>query len=371
MQTIAQKHIQVQKDMYACFIDYSKAFDRVHHIKLIECLEKIGIDGKDIRMIGNLYWQQKAAISIGKDLSSYTEIHRGVRQGCVLSPYLFNVYTEFIFRETQDLEGIIIGGRNINNLRYADDTVLLANTKENLDNLANKVKTNSSNAGLDMNAKKTKSMVIAKSVGGTADLSINGEEIEQVKQFKYLGAIITEDGRNKTEVDTRVGIAKTKFSALSKLLTSRQVSLPFRHRMLQCYVFSVFLYGAETWTLGKDLCRKVESFEMWCLRRMGKISRLTNEQVCKLLRTAPSLLEKLKSKKLQYFGHIKRHNSLQKEILEGKLEGTRSVGRQRLLWTDNIKEWTGRTLTNCTRAAKNRKEWKIITRRPQGPSRQR
>ena len=117
-----------------------------------------------------------------------------------------------------------------------------------------------------------------------------------MKQFKYLGAIITEDGRNKTEVDTRVGIAKTKFSALSKLLSSRQISLPLRHRMLQCYVFSVFLYGAETWTLGKDLCKKVESFEMWCLRRMGKISwqdRLTNKQVCKLLRTAPRLPEKL------------------------------------------------------------------------------
>ena len=190
---------------------------------MIECLEKIGVDGKDIRILGNLCWQQKAAIRVGKDLSPYTEIHRGVRQGCVLSPYLFNVYTEFIFRETQDLKGVNMGGRNINNLRYADDTVLLADTKSNLNNMATNVKRLSSSAGLDMNAKKTKSMVLAKVEGATVDLCIDGEHIEQVKQFKYLGATITEDGRTKSEVEIRTGIAKSKFSELSKLLTSRQL----------------------------------------------------------------------------------------------------------------------------------------------------
>ena len=118
--------------LYTCFIDYSKAFDRIHHATLIDCLERIGVDGKDIRIIANLYWHQKAAIRIDDELSPFTEIQRGVRQGCVLSPYLFNIYTEFIFREAEELEGIIINGHNVNNLRYVDDTALIASDEEKL-----------------------------------------------------------------------------------------------------------------------------------------------------------------------------------------------------------------------------------------------
>ena len=80
---LAQKFIEVDQDVYTCFIDYSKAFDKVHHFQLIECLEKIGIDGRDIRIIANLYWHQKAAIRINNELSPFTSIQRGVRQGCV------------------------------------------------------------------------------------------------------------------------------------------------------------------------------------------------------------------------------------------------------------------------------------------------
>ena len=83
------------------------------------------MDGKDVNLIVSLYWNQKAAIRIEDQLSEYTKIQRGVRQGCVLSPYLFNIYTELIFRKSQYLQGIRINGKNINNLRYADDTVLM------------------------------------------------------------------------------------------------------------------------------------------------------------------------------------------------------------------------------------------------------
>ncbi|GFR88423.1 retrovirus-related Pol polyprotein LINE-1 [Elysia marginata] len=117
-----QKYIGCNKEIYACFIDYAKAFDRVHHTEMIRILEKIGIDGKDIRIIAHLYWYQKAAIRSGCDISDFTSIKRGVIQGCVLSPCLFNIYTEFIFRETSKYHGLNIGGRKFNNIRYADDS---------------------------------------------------------------------------------------------------------------------------------------------------------------------------------------------------------------------------------------------------------
>ena len=105
-------------------------------------------------MIASLYWNQKAAIRIEDQLSEHTKIQRGVRQGCVLSPYLFNIYTELIFRESRHLEGVRINGKNINNLRYADDSVLLVDNKEDLQTITNNVKINSQKSGLDMNVKK-------------------------------------------------------------------------------------------------------------------------------------------------------------------------------------------------------------------------
>ena len=95
---------------------------RVKHTQVIAALEKAGIDGKDIRIIIELYWEQKAAIRVNQELSDSAETKRGVWRGCVLLPYLFNIYTEFIFRESNELTGIDINGNNINNIRYAGDT---------------------------------------------------------------------------------------------------------------------------------------------------------------------------------------------------------------------------------------------------------
>ena len=114
----------VQKDVYICFIDYTKAYDRVKHFKMIECLSEIGMDDKDLQIITKLYWEQPACVRTESGMTSEFKIKKGVRQGCVLSPHLFNLYTEKIFREAEDMKGINIGGVNINNLRYADDTSL-------------------------------------------------------------------------------------------------------------------------------------------------------------------------------------------------------------------------------------------------------
>ena len=150
LKMIVEKYIETQKDIYACFIDYSKAFDTVNHEKLIECLKTTDINQSDIALIANLYWEQDTKIRIGNDMSESLKIKRGVRQGCVLSPSLFNLYTEHIFRQIDELPGVKIGGRNINNLRYADDTVLLAETEEDLQKIVDQVKRESESFGLLM-----------------------------------------------------------------------------------------------------------------------------------------------------------------------------------------------------------------------------
>ena len=121
LRTICERATDVQKDVYICFIDYTKAFCRVKHFKMIECLSEIGINDKDLQIISKLYWEQSASIRTESEMTSESKIRNGVRQGCVLSPNLFNLYTEKIFREVEDMKGVNIGGVNINNLSYADD----------------------------------------------------------------------------------------------------------------------------------------------------------------------------------------------------------------------------------------------------------
>ena len=178
----------MQREIYLCFIDYEKAFDKVKHEKMIKLLDNEKIGKENIRIIRNLYWTQEAAIKIEASISNWTTIRRGVRQGCIISPLLFNFYTEHIMRESKlEKEGIQIGGRQVNTLRYADDTVLLAGNVEELQNMITKVKETSEKYGLQLNAKKTKVMVVKKTAKlgqlTGVNIQIEGQRIEEVDRF--------------------------------------------------------------------------------------------------------------------------------------------------------------------------------------------
>ena len=145
-----------------------------------------------------MYWEQIAVVRTEHGITEEFQVKKGVRQVCVLSPGLFNLYTEKIFREIEDMEGVNVGGHNINNLRYADDTSLLTLEEQKLQNLLNTVNDKGKLYGMEINVKKTKSMVASKKQE-TPKVSINldGTAIEQVEKMVYLGSITTEDGKSK------------------------------------------------------------------------------------------------------------------------------------------------------------------------------
>ena len=154
---------------------------------------------------------------------------------------------------------------------------------------------------------------------------------------------------------------------MTKLLTTKRLKLETKVRILKCYVFSELTYGSEAWTLTKALEKRVEAFEMWCLRRIGNISwrdKIKNETVLDKLHTKRQLLADIKSRKLIYFGHIKRKNNILTTLTEGKLEGKRPRGRPRGNWFTNIKEWTNQSAYECTRLATNRHLWSVMSRQP-------
>ena len=156
-----KKQESFQKSIYFCFIGYAKAFDCVDHNKLWKILKEMGLPDHVTCLLRNLYAGQEATVRTGHGTTDWFQIGKGVRQGCILSPYLFNLYAEYILGNSwldEAQAGIKIAGRNINNLRYADDTFLMAESKEELKSLLMKVKEESEIVGLKLNIQKTKIM---------------------------------------------------------------------------------------------------------------------------------------------------------------------------------------------------------------------
>ena len=152
---------EFQKNIYFCIIDYAKSFDCVDHNKLWRILKEMGIPDHLICLLRNLYAAQEATVRTGHGTTDWFQIGKGVRQGCMLSPCLFNLYAEYIMRNAglEEAEaGIKISWRNINNLRYADDTTLMAESEEELKSLLMKVKEESEKVDLKLNIQKTKIM---------------------------------------------------------------------------------------------------------------------------------------------------------------------------------------------------------------------
>ena len=158
---IIEEAREFQENIYFCFIDYAKAFDCMDHNKLWKILQEMGIPDHLTCLLRNLYTGQEATVRTGHGITDWFQIGKGVRQGCILSPCLFNLYVEYIMRNAgleEAQAGIKIAGRNINDLRYADDTTLKAESKEELKSLSMKVKEESEKVGLKLNIQKTKIM---------------------------------------------------------------------------------------------------------------------------------------------------------------------------------------------------------------------
>ena len=175
---IIKKAKEFQKNIYFCFIDYTNAFDCVNHNKLWKILKEIGMPDYLTCLLKNLYAGQEATVRIGHGTTDWFQIRKGVRQGSILSPCLFNLYSEYIMRNAGLEEaqfGIKIAGRNIYNLRYADYTILIAENKEELKSLLMKVEEECEKVGLKLNIQKTKIMAS----GPISSWQIDGEKWKQ------------------------------------------------------------------------------------------------------------------------------------------------------------------------------------------------
>ena len=206
--------------------------------------------GQDL--YANLYAGQEATVITGYGTMDWFQIGKGVRQGCILSPCLFNLYAEYIMQnaglyETQ--AGIKIARRNINNLRYADDTTLMAESEEELKSLLMKVKEVSEKVGLKLNIQKNKIMASSP----ITSWQIDGETMETVTDFPFGGSKITADGEIKCchEIKRHLLLGKKAMTNLDSILKSRDITVPTKFCLVKAMVFPVVIYGCESWTIKK------------------------------------------------------------------------------------------------------------------------
>ena len=184
--------------------------------------------------------------------------------------------------------GIKIAGRNINNLRYADDITLMPESKEELKSLLMKVKEESEKVGLKLNIQKTKIMAS----GPIISWQIDGETMETVKDFNFGGSKITADGECSHEIKRRLLLGRKAMIKLDSILKSRDVTLPTKVCLVKAMVFPVVTYGCESWAIKKAERKRIDAFELWCLRRLLSVSwtaRRFNQSIQKELNPEYSL----------------------------------------------------------------------------------
>ena len=243
-----EKAREFQKSIYFCFIYHAKAFDYVDHSKLWEILQEMGIPDHLIRLLRNLYAGQEATVKTGHGTTDWFQIGKGVHQDCILSPCLFNFYAEYIMRNAgleEARAGIKIAGRNINNLRYADGTTLMAESEEEVKSLLMKMKEEKENTGLKLNIQKTKIM---------ASWQIDGETIETVAEFISLGSKITADGNCSPEIKRCLLFGRKTMNNLDSMFKSRDITLLKTVYLVKAMIFPVVMYGFENWTVNKAEC---------------------------------------------------------------------------------------------------------------------
>ena len=195
------------------------------------------------------------------------------------------------------------GTHNQEGYRYADDTSLMAESEEGLQSLLKKVKEESEKVGLKLNIQKTKIMAS----GPITSWQIDGETVETVADFIFLGSRITADGDCSHEIKRRLLLGRKVMTNLESILQSRDITLPTNVRLVKAMVFPVVMYGCEIWTIKKAERLRVYAFELWCWRRLLRVpwtARRSNQSILKEISSGYSLKGLMLKLKLQYFGHL-------------------------------------------------------------------
>ena len=371
MRQLCEKTIEYNDQLNIVFIDQEKAFDRVERYKLWSVLEIYGIQGQLLENIMALYNVSQSAVKTPDGTSDLFAVNTGVRQGCVLSPLLFNIYIDRISKEAnQEIEAQEnlenselytpdekLEKTSINELLFADDQCLLYNNDSRLQEHVNNLTAICERYNMKINRTKTEIMKVSRT-HGPLNIYLDNTPLKQVQEFKYLGSMITEDGRMDREIETRCQKANTLIYQLTPLLTHPNIPMTTKQQIINSIFIPTLCYQCQSWTLTKSQLRKINTCEMKCLRRAANLTirdRVRNDTIRQIVGTTPCATY-IERQKIKWFGHVTRmqHHQLPAQALYQRSSGARARGRPRRKWIDDIKdivESHGMTITSATHRA--------------------
>lgn len=257
--------------MFLVFVDFTKAFDSLKHSFLWEVLKDYGVPDKIIRVTKALYRDASSCVSHGGVLGENIMINAGVKQGCVLSPFLFILVVNHILRRLERAPRGVLWSfhKRLEDLDYADDICFMAHTFRDMQDKLSEFADLALEAGLRINIRKTKSMRLGTKVH--TSFVLRGGAIEEVVEFCYLGSVVSSSGGAESDVANRIKKARQAYSVLGNIWAFSLYSIDTKLRIFNSNVKSVLLYGCETWKITTSITKSLQTFVNRCLRRILRI----------------------------------------------------------------------------------------------------
>ena len=368
LRIIVEQSLEWSSPLYINFVDYRKAFDSLHRNSLWQLLRHYGIPTKFASLIKNTYEGMTSQVFHGGVLTQRFDVKTGVRQGCLLSPFLFLLAIDWVMKKVTD------GQRNgiqwtlwkqLDDLDFADDLALLSQSHQQMQDKTTNLAVISAQVGLGIHPQKTK--LLKMNTNSITPLMLDTNTIEEVEAFTYLGSVINQDGGTDADIKARIGKARSAFIILKNIWKSHHISPGTKTRLFNSNVKSVLLYGAETWRTTKSITNKIQTFVNSCLRRILRIhwpDTISNEDLWRRTNQQP-IENEIKKRRWRWIGHTLRkpQSSITRHCLTWTPQGKRKRGRPRNTWKRDLEADTKQmrmTWRELETAAQDRREWRIM-----------
>ena len=311
---LEQRHLYRRPTIVA-FLDIRSAFDSVDKTVLWECLLRNGVPSKFVNILKSLYCHTSAQVRAYGQLSPSFVVSSGVRQGCPISPFLFNFAIDDVL--TSALGNLnncgveLLPGDKLSDLDYADDIALLGDNPQVVQTALNRLAIEASRFGMFFAPTKSK-VLLQDWQDPVPALTINGEQLEIVSKFVYLGSCISAGGSVEDEITLRIAKARLAFTNLKHLWRRRDISLALKGRVYNASVRAVLLYGCESWSLRVEDAQRLSTFDHRCLRSIARLwwqHCIPNDEVRRRIfgRSNPrSVCEVITLRRLRWLGHVLR-----------------------------------------------------------------
>jgi len=368
LRIIIEQSIEWNSSLYVNFVDYEKAFDSIDRETMWKLLAFYGIPSKLLVIIKNSYEDMSCRVVHSGQLTENFPINTGVRQGCLLSPFLFLLFIDWIMlTTTKDRRNGIQWTlwNHLEDLDFADDLALLSHSHAQMQRKTDLLAEISGQTGLKIHGGKTK--ILRLNNRTDEPITLADSPLEEVDSFTYLGSVINKKGGADEDIKARIGKARGAYLLLKNFWKSKDISLNTKLRIFNTNVKTVLLYGSETWRTTKSNTAKLQTFINNCLRRILNIrwpNHISNKQLWERTRQGPIDLE-IKKRKWRWIGHTLRKpvDCTTRQALKWNPQGKRRRGRPYNSWRRDLeaeRRRLGVTWEEVERLAEDRAGWRTL-----------